>query len=190
MMFSFIRHGETIENSQGITQGQKYGTLSKLGLQQARDVAQNLKGDQFAAIYTSDLDRAKKTAEIIAARHKETPFLIDSRLREYSFGKYEGQKSNTWRWADQPGFDDITKHVEDGESAIDVSRRVASFINDALIRFTPDDKVLIVTHGGPMRIVISLVKQVPLTDVWDQYEIPNTKIIELQIDGQVPSQLK
>jgi probable phosphoglycerate mutase len=84
-----VRHGETLWNQQGRMQGQKDSPLTELGVRQARQLARRLKAQAFAALYSSDLGRAYRTAASIA---EETghEIVADARLRERHFGVFEG----------------------------------------------------------------------------------------------------
>ena len=61
-----IRHGETVDNSNKIMQGQTQGELNEKGINQARMVSKNLTEEHFDAIISSDLKRSYDTASIIA----------------------------------------------------------------------------------------------------------------------------
>ena len=84
-----VRHGQTDWNLQRRYQGQTDPPLNATGLQQAELAGEALVGRRYAAIYSSDLQRARVTAEIIGRRLGMEVF-VDSRLREVSFGKWEG----------------------------------------------------------------------------------------------------
>jgi len=82
MRLILIRHAESEANAKGINQGQKVDTfLSKLGVKQAKQVAQRLGDEKIEIIYSSDLKRAKQTAEEINKFHK-LEIVYDKRLRE------------------------------------------------------------------------------------------------------------
>ena len=103
-----VRHGRTAWNSEGRIQGQTDLPLDELGWQQAQLVAVRLKNIAVAAIYSSPLQRARQTAEMIGAA-LNLPITFDDRLKEYDFGAVSGL---TWtdvvtqhpklaqRWAD------------------------------------------------------------------------------------------
>ena len=76
-----VRHGETDWNADGRLQGQTDRPLSDFGRKQARGLADELAAEGFEAIYSSDLARARETAEIIGAR-LGLPVELDSDLRE------------------------------------------------------------------------------------------------------------
>ncbi len=82
MRLILVRHAESKANAEGINQGQKIDTsLSKLGIRQAKQVAQRLKDEKIDIIYSSDLKRAKETSEQINKFHK-LKIIYDKRLRE------------------------------------------------------------------------------------------------------------
>ncbi|MGC8861269.1 MAG: histidine phosphatase family protein, partial [Armatimonadota bacterium] len=79
-----VRHGESAYNSEGRIQGQHDPPLTELGLRQAELVAGRLAEEKFDAVYSSDLVRARATAEVIAAglglSCETTPLLREARL--------------------------------------------------------------------------------------------------------------
>ena len=100
MKIIIIRHGETEENKKGIVQGQIPGHLSELGKEQAKKVAKRLSKEKINVIYSSDLDRAKNTAQEIAKFHKKTLFELKQELRERNWGNLQGkrkEKGISWR---------------------------------------------------------------------------------------------
>ena len=84
-----IRHGETDWNASGRLQGHTDRPLNDYGRRQARELADRLSDDAIAAIYASDLSRAKETAEIVGAR-LGLPVVVDADLRERNWGSWEG----------------------------------------------------------------------------------------------------
>ena len=84
-----IRHGETAWNRATRIQGHTDIPLSPLGLAQAERLAEALADEPLAAIYASDLSRARQTADALARVH-ELPVRLDAGLRERAFGRFEG----------------------------------------------------------------------------------------------------
>ncbi|MFH0873933.1 MAG: histidine phosphatase family protein [Candidatus Komeilibacteria bacterium] len=88
--FYLIRHGQTEHNVKNITQGHSDSPLTAEGIRQAIELGQRLKSVKFDAVFSSDLLRAKRTAELITLeRHLE----VKTRhlLRERSYGRFEGK---------------------------------------------------------------------------------------------------
>jgi broad specificity phosphatase PhoE len=151
-----VRHGETDWNRDGRWQGQSDTPLNELGLSQARELAEQLDG--VDAVYSSDLARARETAEILA-RQLGLDVRIDERLRERSFGAWEGVTSTEIerdfaeshaRWKSGDGWG-----ADDAESWEAFASRVGAFVEDVLRRH-PEETVLVVGHGGSIRVVHAL----------------------------------
>ena len=84
-----VRHGETDWNLERRWQGHIDRPLNDVGRAQARALADRLDSEPFAAVYSSDLARARETAEIVAAAHG-LPVHLDPRLREADVGEWSG----------------------------------------------------------------------------------------------------
>ncbi|QEU11804.1 MULTISPECIES: histidine phosphatase family protein [Dermabacter] len=85
-----VRHGQTDYNLNGRLQGASDIPLNETGLAQARAVGESLAREEaIAAVYSSPLERAQRTAEAIAAHH-DLEVTCDARLRERGFGDWEG----------------------------------------------------------------------------------------------------
>ena len=89
MRLILVRHGQTEWNAGGRYQGQSNVALSDTGRKQARFLAERFPVRQLDAIYTSDLDRAKETAECVGKRLGLT-VCPEKAFRELSFGDWEG----------------------------------------------------------------------------------------------------
>ena len=149
-----VRHGETDWNREGRWQGGSDTSLNELGREQARALAAELDGG-IDAIYSSDLARARETAEIIAAKVGRN-VRLDPRLRERGFGAWEGltrseieqrfgDALDRWRAGDGPGADDA-------ESFEEFFERVNDFVEE-VVQAHPGEQVLVVSHGGSIRAI-------------------------------------
>ena len=134
-----VRHGETDWNADGRLQGQTDRPLSEFGRRQARQLAEELAGEELDAIYASDLARARETAQIVAER-LELPVAFDPDLREKDWGNWEGL---TGVERDRVEFvgESTAAHQERTLRAL---RRIAEQHPDG-------GRILVVTHGGSMR---------------------------------------
>lgn len=136
-----VRHGETDWNAEGRLQGQTDRPLNDYGRGQARRLAEELEGEALDAIYSSDLARARETAEIVG----ETlglPVEIDRDLREKDWGTWEGLTSVER---------DRVEFV--GESTEAHRDRMLRALRQISERHPGDACVLVVTHGGSVRRV-------------------------------------
>ncbi len=155
-----VRHGETNWNRMGWVQGHLDDPkLTRRGRAQARRVADLLATKDVTAVYSSDLRRARWTAEIIADRVGCT-VRTDDRLRERSFGMLEGSPSGTLE-SEATGIAggrvvDTGARPDGGESLDDVADRCTSFCHDLVAR-QPAGDVVIVAHGGSIRLMKALL---------------------------------
>jgi broad specificity phosphatase PhoE len=136
-----VRHGETDWNADGRLQGQTDRPLSDYGRGQARQLAEDLEGEGLDAIYSSDLSRARETAEIVGER-LGLPVELDPDLREKDWGTWEGLTSVER---------DRVEFV--GESTEAHQERMLRALRRISERHPGDARVLVVTHGGSMRRV-------------------------------------
>ena len=149
MKIILTRHGETLENKQGIIQGQLPGTLSEQGIAQAKKLGERLAGEEVHHIYASDLARAADTAAHIIALHEGTPVTFDEALREQYFGSWQGKTHDTVMNAEFHGV-----HIsEDGESFEALLARAHGFVRELQQRHRDDETVIIVGHARVNRAV-------------------------------------
>ncbi len=137
------RHGETDWNREGRFQGHADPPLNEAGRAQARALAERLAEVELDAIYSSDLRRARETAEIVAAA-KGLTVTTDPGLREVDVGSWSGLTRG--EIADR--FPDAEQH--DGESAEEHLARVLAAV-DRIARAHTGGRILIVSHGGSLR---------------------------------------
>jgi broad specificity phosphatase PhoE len=135
------RHGETDWNRELRIQGSSDIELNDLGRAQARALAQELEHVELDAIYASDLSRARATAEVVAASHG-LAVRFDPRLRERSFGSWEGLTRE-----DIAVLPEGSRH--DGETDDEVRERVVEAVQ-AIADEHPGETVLVVSHGGAL----------------------------------------
>ena len=149
-----VRHGQTKANETNTIQGQGNTPLNALGVKQAESVAARLRGVTFAAVYSSDLDRATATARLIAPYAAPAPC---PQLREWHLGELEGRRredvekdyAEAWN-----GFltDRPVVVFPGGESKEAVERRVSDFLEQLAIRHEKDT-ILVVSHCGAIRVM-------------------------------------
>lgn len=144
------RHGQTDLNKKKLMQGRSDIPLNKAGIKQAK-LARELIGDiKFDAVYSSSLKRAVKTASIIGNVSEES-IILDDRIIETDFGKYEGSSYYTMGlfmtlyWA----LPEIFRAPKTVETVYQMVKRSSDFLNE--IEAQDYNNVLIVCHGGIIR---------------------------------------
>ncbi|MBO4618482.1 MAG: histidine phosphatase family protein [Victivallales bacterium] len=161
--FWAVRHGETEENRRGIIQGQGVGTLSSYGLRQMALAAECLYRVDFNAIYSSDLSRAMESALIIqAAGHAKCEIQSNWSLREWHLGVLEGltrdecaaRYPEVWEAVCTPS---VNAEVPGGESRLALYGRVHDFLGKMVAKHQPGERILLVTHGGVMRMLLRMI---------------------------------
>jgi broad specificity phosphatase PhoE len=143
----FLRHGETEWNVERRLQGRCESPLTAAGLRQVAEAGGTLPGD-FGLVVASDLRRARLTAEPYLAR-RVTEFRLDPRLRERSWGEWEG-RSHDEISAEHPDWRDRGIRPPGYETDDMVWDRVAPVVDELRTLSTP---VLCVTHGGVIGVI-------------------------------------
>jgi len=172
-----IRHGQTDWNAQGRWQGQTPDAppLNTVGLAQAHALARQLaeqaarEGTSFDALYSSDLLRARQTAEIIAQR-LGLPIQLDARLREVNLGVWEGMLGDevALRYVaelDERRRDPVHSRPPQGETVLELAARVGQALDD-IARAHPRGNVIVVSHGLAIAAALCLANGWPLEQVF------------------------
>jgi broad specificity phosphatase PhoE len=161
----FVRHGETAWNLEQRYQGQEDSPLSEQGRRQAQLVGEFLSKRKITAVYTSDLGRAVLTAKCIADPHNLTP-IVDERLREMSFGDWEGmtreevveQYPELYRARQR---DNSSHPIPGGEQPGEVIQRFLSCLEEIVARH-PGETIVVVSHGAALRMTLASLLAIPL----------------------------
>jgi broad specificity phosphatase PhoE len=145
-----LRHGESTWNTEGRWQGQADPPLTTLGERQAEAAAGGITVN-VDAIWTSDLGRASRTAELLTAALCIGPPRNDARLRERDAGEWSGltRAEIEERW---PGHLAARRSPPGWEPDTAVVERALAALHD-IADETPGGVTLVVTHGGVVRVV-------------------------------------
>ena len=167
--FLLVRHGEADWNVERRVQGHSDRPLTQTGFAQAQALADQLADEPIDAVYSSDLARAHDTARVIADAHGLRVETLPE-LRERDFGTWEGL-------TDDEVFDRFpqarTGSWGDAETREELEARIVNAISRIASRHL-DGRVLVVTHGGPLRVLI------PESFIdGDDRSIPNCHLIRL-----------
>ncbi|MDF2661412.1 MAG: hypothetical protein K0Q94_4203 [Paenibacillus sp.] len=140
---TFVRHGNTNHNIEKRAQGHLDNPLNETGLHQAATVAKRLAEEQWDVLVTSDLLRARQTADAIAEALGMPAMSLDRRLREMDRGLIVNttEDERVAKWG--PNWKELDLGEESCES---MRERGLSFIDDIAARY-PGKKVLVVSHG-------------------------------------------
>jgi broad specificity phosphatase PhoE len=168
MKIFVVRHGETDSNKNHKLMGQTIDEpLNTEGIKQVNDLTKNIQMSDFDIIFTSTLKRARQTAEIIANKIK-VPIIESREILERDFGSMTGKS-----WEE---MDNIVENINfkktdraqkydyrpyGGESVEDVKIRTLNFIENLKNKYS-NKKVLIVAHGGIVKIIGFLVSGIPI----------------------------
>lgn len=155
MELILVRHGETQANKLRLIQGWGDSPLTKKGVRQAHHAASRLRYKKIDAIYSSDLGRAKVTAEEIAKHHKLKAHYTKA-LREKGMGELEGTQSDF-------KVPLIAMKTRKGESLHQFVSRVKRFL-DRLHASHKRGTVLIVTHKQVIRVMMALLMDRPIIE--------------------------
>jgi len=169
-----VRHGQTEWNRIRRVQGHTDVPLNDEGRRQARALAMELDGEQVDAVYSSDLGRARETAEILAATRGADVIALPA-LREKHFGTWEGLTDVEVR----ERFPDAhTTGWGDSETTEQLGQRVVAAVEE-IAASHPGGLVLVVTHGGPLRALLRHVED-------DASPVDNCAVVRLEArDGRL-----
>ena len=138
---TYFVHGTTTDNEAKLASGWKPGELSEKGKMQARALRDLIDRDSIDVVFCSDLKRAIDSTAIVFENKKQV--IIDSRLRECNYGDLDGHTNSSVIYEEH-----IEEKFPNGESMIDVEKRIRDFCKYALTEF--DGKhIAIVAHKAP-----------------------------------------
>lgn len=190
MRCCIVRHGETAWNADRRLQGHQDIPLNALGLAQAdaagRYLQQRHQQTPFAAIVSSDLIRARQTADAVG-QALGMPVVANAALRERHYGQFEGQTPTEAEAGDPSAYaalvarDDLEAAPGAAEPLQAMQARIEAFLAD-LAREYPDQAVVIVTHGGVLDILYRRAMGRRLTGPRDA-PIPNAGLNWLDVEA-------
>ena len=185
-----VRHGETSANLDGVWHGSTDTSLTPRGRQQAERVAGYLRAEQpdASALYSSDLQRARHTAEPIA-NGLGLSLRLDVDLREFDLGGWEGRS-----FAELFEVERFWHHMardphyapHGGESPLQVTQRITGVLRRIAVAH-PGERVIVVAHGGALSMALAELVDGHYTQ-WKRV-MDNCAVSELVIEPE-PSLLR
>lgn len=167
MKIYIVRHGETDSNKHRKSAGQRVDDfLNANGVEQIKKLAEEIETD-FDVIFSSTMKRTKQSAKIIAEKIG-VPIVERTEIMERDYGKLSGLLWDDFKrilkdegvdWEQEKNGQCYDFRPYDGEHADDVKKRLLKFIEDLRSDYG-DKKVLIVTHGGILRMVHFLFAEI------------------------------
>ncbi len=183
-----LRHGQTPFNAERRFQGQLDPDLDEVGLDQAVAAAGALAPRGPAAIVSSDLRRATRTAAPLAAA---TGLAVtnDSRLREIDLGNWQGLTRAEAEESDPVGFAAWAAGEEirrpGGESPAEVADRMVAGLTAAVESVAPGAVLVVVSHGFAIRAGLARLLDPPAGSTWrDIPSLANGTWVEVTVDEE------
>ena len=182
-MLYIMRHGRTDWNDLHKLQGSTDIPLNEEGRRMAEKAREEYRDIPLDVCWCSPLIRARETAEIVL-RGRSIPIHTDDRLKEMSFGEYEGLE-NSFSIPDCPinvlvrEPEKYVSSVGGAETFAELFARTGSFLREVAEPLVRDGRnVLIVGHGAMNLSIISQVRHLPIEDFWSP-GIENCRMIRL-----------
>ena len=175
MNITLIRHGSVEEKYLGCYNGHIDIDLSEQGILSAKELSSQINTKEYESIYCSDLKRARQTVRALDLKN----VIYTKELREKSWGKNEGKS-----------FDEIAIKYENflqyiealgGESIEDFSSRVKDFFF-AFLPKQKKDNILIITHSGVIKTLLSLHENIPLENAFSK-SIPYLSTTRIKLEN-------
>ena len=172
-----MRHGETDWNKKKLVQGRKDIPLNEYGRHLARETSYGMRQYQIDLAYTSPLQRAKETAEILL-EGRNIPLYEDQRIQEISFGLYEGMSC-----VDKTKEENLAP--EDAESVEQLYERTGEFLKSLEeSKKLKDKNLLISTHGAAMTAMLNRMRgSLSVEHFWKNEVPPNCSVTIVELEG-------
>ena len=179
-MILLARHGETTSNKERRFQGQLDVPLNDTGREQARALAERVRGEGVVALYTSPLSRARETAEVVGAAIGLEP-RPDDRLKEIDVGDWQERLKDDLAREDPEAWAAFGRAGDDwrypgGESLLEQQERVIAALVDITQR--RELPALVVCHRGVIRAALAHT-HIRGLDTYHEWTVPNGELIRL-----------
>ncbi len=158
MDITYFVHSITEDNEKGLATGWLSGKLSSEGIDRAKKLSNELSDRNFDAVFSSDLARAIDSTHLFFKDH--FPVYIDWRLRECNYGSKDGLPAADFKKNREQDYIDV--NYPDGESYLDVEKRMRSFIRDLQNTFDYES-IAIVGHQAPQLALDVIIQKMTWT---------------------------
>lgn len=182
-----VRHGYSVANQERKFSGQMDTPLTEIGVKQAIETADFvLKNYKIDKIYSSDLSRAVKTAELVS-KATGIDIILDKNLRELDVGSWQNKAIADVKNEFPTSFELYKTNV--GRGHPDGGEKFSDFMDrtkDAIIKIATENQdktVLVSTHGGVIRALRCTLNNLSLDDVIKIPHVANSSITVLEYDN-------
>lgn len=182
-----VRHGETAWNRERRIQGWAPTGLTDTGHRQVESLCAGLLASyDVGRVIASDLKRARETAEPIG-RAIGVDVEFDERWRERNFGVCQGFEYETFSEefphlsVTRSGRDAVDTAPEAGETLQEMADRVVAAWNDVAATTGADETTVVVTHGGPIALVLGHLRGLHVADGLLEHRLDNCAITEIDV---------
>ncbi|MCW2757636.1 MAG: histidine phosphatase family protein [Nocardioidaceae bacterium] len=162
-----LRHGRTAWNLEGRSQGHADVPLDQVGHAQAAGAAPVIAAMRPALLWSSDLQRARQTAEYVATA-TGLPVVVDPRLREFDMGERSGLTREEFAERFPDSFaawlnDDDGRPAPGEQTRAELHDQLAPALHDHLAALGPDQTGVLVMHGASTKVAVAALLGWPLT---------------------------
>jgi broad specificity phosphatase PhoE len=179
-----VRHGETEWNVKDILQGQLDSPLTERGIEQAHKLGERLGDVNFDRVFSSDLERAERTAEI-AFVERQLALATSELLRERNWGIYDGKQADFFRREARDLIDKFQQLTEEEkwsfkfhesiESNEEIFGRFMNFLREVALAY-PGETIAVVSHLNMMEALLRHLGLQPL-------HVDNSACVQIRTDG-------
>ncbi|MBO4401675.1 MAG: histidine phosphatase family protein [Selenomonadaceae bacterium] len=187
MKIMLVRHGETFWNANGRIQGRSDIELSPTGIEQAKILAKFCPFEKVDAVYSSDLKRAKVTAEILAEKFGLSVELVPE-LREVSFGDWEGNNFKNLQETEPENVEKFFQRpdelrISNGETFAEMQARAMAGLKKIIAAHASDEnsQIIVAAHGAVNRAILCSILEIPIRKMWVLSQF-NTAVNILRVD--------
>jgi probable phosphoglycerate mutase len=182
-----LRHAQSEANEQGILAGPDNSVkLSDKGLKQSKNAAKHLQKINFSKIYCSPISRCFETIAPLTKVRPEIAFQYHEDLKEMDYGKWNGKKledlSKKREWKVIQKSPNTFK-FPDGESFVQMRKRVLSFLNDVI---DDEGSILAVSHGDVIKMFLTCALEQPI-DTFQRFSITPASLTIINYDRKIKS---
>lgn len=176
-----IRHAQTLWNAEKRIQGQSDAPLSPVGVAQAELLRNRLRNVRFDRVYSSDTQRAVRTAQIVFG---DREVIFEPRLRELNYGTLEGKTRSELVGAERAAFDAYWHNPYEvappgGESWLELDARVFAWLGG----LPKEGRIAAVTHGGTLRSALFYLTGAARNREWNAL-FGNTGVTRLRLGAK------